>query len=213
MVDSGTEEQSTGSPLEGRVNRYDHIERMLFLYGLPFLCVSAAFAVIPSITLLFLQGAFLGFIGWAISILCAVISLVIFLLGFICSCSTRSSAYRLRHAICSFGAISVLLIAFVIIPRLEIYASRKIYAKTEHVILQLVSEIESLRQQTGRLPENQSELVKLRGEAMPLSGWRTPLEYFKDVNESVYIVRAVSPDSFWLVGYSSRNPDAGVVSF
>lgn len=211
MVDYINKQRSTNVPSEIRQTGQHHIERLLFRCGLPFLCVSIACVVFPSITLLFLQSDFLGFLGWIIIIFCAGISLAIFLLGVICSVSSR--AYRLLHAIFSFGAISVLLIAWIIIPRLEIYAFRKIDAKTEHVILQLVSEIESLRQQIGRLPENQSELAKLRSQPMPLSGWKTPIEYLKDPNASEYIIRTHHPDYIWLRMYNSRNPDAGIIHY
>lgn len=87
---------------------------------------------------------------------------------------------------------------------------RKQFTVTEQTILQLVSEIESLRLQTNRLPENQAELVKLRGKAMPLSAWKTPLKYIKDPNEAEYGIQAHSSDYIWVFVYSSRNPDAGV---
>jgi hypothetical protein len=82
---------------------------------------------------------------------------------------------------------------------------------TEQTILQLVSEIESLRLQTNHLPENQAELVKLRGKAMPLSAWKTPLKYlyFKDPNGPAYFITTFH-SYFWGVRYNSRNPEAGV---
>jgi hypothetical protein len=90
---------------------------------------------------------------------------------------------------------------------------RRQFAVTEQTILQLVSEIESLRSQTHRLPENQAELVKLRGKAMPLSAWKTPLEYlyYKDPNGPAYLIKTFHSDYFWWgARYNSRNPEAGV---
>jgi hypothetical protein len=89
--------------------------------------------------------------------------------------------------------------------------SRRQFAVTEQTILQLVSEVESLRSKTNRLPENQAELVKLRGKAMPLSAWKTPLEYlyFEDPNGPAYLIKTFHPDYFLKVSYNSRNPEAG----
>ncbi|MHC4087489.1 MAG: hypothetical protein ACYSWZ_08625 [Planctomycetota bacterium] len=88
---------------------------------------------------------------------------------------------------------------------------RRQLAVTEQTILQLVSEIESLRSQTNRLPENESELVKSRGKDMPLSAWKTPLEYLyvKDPDGPAYLIMSYH-SYFCGLRYDSRNPEAGV---
>lgn len=207
MVDSGITQQPTSEPLENCEIGHDYAGRNLFLYGFFFLCVATAFVVLDFVTLLFLPSAFPGGVGCGISICCTGISLFFLIIVVWCG------VYRRRHVVCLFWAIFVLLLAWPVRPKFESYIARKQFAWTEQTILQLVSEIESLRLQMNRLPENQEELVKLRGEAMPLSGWRTPIEYLKDPNESEYVIKAHYLDYYGDVGYSSRNPDAGVVSF
>ena len=207
MVDSGNKQQPAGEPLENCEIGHDYAGRNLFLYGLFFLCVATAFVVLDFVTLLFLPSVYLGCVGCGISIGCAGISLFFLIIVVWCG------VYRRRHVVCLFWAIFVILLSWLAMPKFESYMARKQSARTEQTILQLVSEIESLRLQMNRLPENQEELVKLRGKAMPLSGWRTTLEYFKDPNESEYIIRAYTGSYFWGVRYSSRNPDAGVVPY
>ncbi|MHC4387806.1 MAG: hypothetical protein ACYSX1_04275, partial [Planctomycetota bacterium] len=67
----------------------------------------------------------------------------------------------------------------------------------------------SIRSRIGHLPADESELVELRGKAMPLSGWRRPIRYLSDPNGSAYFMksRADSMLSFW---YDSRDANAGV---
>ncbi len=207
MADSGIKQQSTTEPLKTCRTVHDYAGRNIFLYGLFFLCVSSTFVILQFVTLLFLQGAFLGCFGWFIGIFCAGISLILLI------AVVWVGIYRLRHVVCLFWAIFVFLLAWPFMPKFETYMIRKQFTVTDQTILQLVSEIESLRLQTNRLPENQAELVKLRGEAMPLSGWRTPLQYIKDPNEAEYEIQAHSSDYIWVVGYSSQNPSVGVVRY
>jgi hypothetical protein len=118
----------------------------------------------------------------------------------------------LRHTLCFFWTILILWAHWNIIPKIERYSARW---KNEHAIIQLVSEIESLHSQEDRLPENESELVKLRGKAMPLSAWKTPFKYhyFKDPNGPAYIIGARGPDYGQVLRYNSRNPEAGVTRY
>ncbi len=204
MADPGAKQQSTNEPLESCGIGHDYAGRNIFLYGLFFLCVSSTFVVLQFVTILFLQYAFLGCFGWFISIFCAAVSLILLI------AVVWGGVYRLRHVVCLFWAIFVFLLAWPVMPKFETYIFRRQFTVTKQTILQLVSEIESLRSQTHRLPENESELVELRGKSMPLSWWRTPLKYIKEPNEAEYLIEAYSSDYIWVVGYSSRNPDAGV---
>jgi len=205
MADSGAKQQSTNEPLETCGMGHDYVGRNIFLYGLFFLCVSSTCVVLQFVSLLFLQYESLVCVGWFIGVFCAGVSLFFLII------LVWSRIYRLQHVICIFWAILLLLLSWPVMPKFEDYMARRQFAVTEQTILQLVSEIESIRSQTGRLPENQTELVKLRGKDMPLSAWKTPLEYhyFKDPNGPAYLI-TTHPDYLLEVSYNSRNPEAGV---
>jgi hypothetical protein len=189
--------------------------RGIFFWGYVFLGIATACFVLEGILLWLLLSYFLSCFLSLIGILCAVICLFIFFVGFVWEKTW------LRYALCFFWTILILWAHWAIIPKIEILGIRRQstrelaksareLAKNEPVILQLVSEIESLRSQTHRLPENESELVKLRSQAMPLSAWKTPLEYIKDPNESEYVIWTVSSDYSWVVAYNSRNLKVGI---
>ena len=206
MTDSEFEQRSTDESLETCGMGHDYVGRDIFLYGLFFLCVFTTCVVLQFVNLLFLQYFFLTCITYLIGIISAAVSLFLLIV------LVWSVTYRLRHFVCLFWVIFLLLLSWLGIPRFENYMFRRRFTVTEQTILQLVSEIESLRSQTYRLPENQAELVKLRGKAMPLSAWKTPLEYlyYKDPNGPAYLIKTFLPDYFLGVSYYSRNPEAGV---
>jgi hypothetical protein len=180
----------------------------IFFWGYVFLGIATAYLVFEVVLLWFLLSDLLPCFLFLISNLCAVMCLFIFFVGFVWE------KKWLRYALCFFWAIFIIWAQWTIIPEIKTYAfhrqSARELAKNEPVILQLVSEIESLRSQTGHLPQNQAELVKLRGKSMPLSAWKTPLEYIKDPNESEYVIGTVSSDYSWVVSYNSRNLKVGV---
>ncbi len=209
MTDSELKKQTNNDPLETCEIGHDYAGRYIFLYGLFFLCVSSTCVVLQFVNLLFLQYWFLACVAYLIGILSAGVSLFLLIV------LVWSVSYRLRHFVCLFWAIFLLLLSWFGMPRFETYMIRRQFARefayNEHTILQLVSEIESLRSQTHRLPENESELVKLRGKAMPLSAWKTPLEYlyYKDPNGPAYLIKSYH-SYFCGLRYDSRNPEAGV---
>lgn len=178
----------------------------VFFWGYVFLCIATAYLVFEVILLWFLRSDLLSCFLFLISNLCAVMCLFIFFVGVV-----WEKAW-LRYTLCFFWAIFIIWAQWTIIPEIPIYVHHRQLAKNEHTILQLVSEIESLHSQKGRLPENESELVKLRGQAMPLSTWKTPLKYLylKDPNGPAYIIETHGPDYGQQLWYNSRYPDAGV---
>ena len=206
MADSGAKQESTNEPLQTCSIGNDYAGRNIFLYGLFLLCVSTTCVVLLFVDLLFLQYWSLGLLAYLIGFLSATVSLF-FLIILVCSV-----IYRLRHFVCLFWAIFLLLFLWRGMPKFENYIFRKQLAVTEQTILQLVSEIESLHSQTNGLPESESELVKLRGKAMPLSAWKTPLEYlyYKDPNGPSYLIKTFHPNYFSKVSYNSRYPGVGV---
>lgn len=207
MAYSGAKQQSTNEPLESCGIGHDYAGRNIFRYGLFLLCVSTTCVFLQFVNSLFLQYWFLAFLAYLIGFLSAAVSLFLLII-LVCSV-----IYRLRHFVCLFWAIFLLLFLWRGMPEFENYIFRRQLAVTEQTIMQLVSEIESLRSQTNRLPENESELVKLRGKAMPLSAWRTPLEYlyYKDPNGPSYFIKTFHPNYFSSVSYNSRYPEAGVI--
>jgi len=207
MADSEAKQQSTNEPLQTCSIGHDYAGRNIFLYGLFLLCVSTTCVVLLFVDLLFLQYWFLGLLAYLIGFLSAAVSLFLLII------LVWSVIFRLRHFVCLFWAIFLLLFLWRGMPKFENYIFRRQLAVTKQTILQLVSDIESLRSKTNRLPENESELVKLRGKAMPLSAWRTPLEYLyhKDPNGPSYFIKTFHPNYFSSVSYNSRYPDAGVI--
>ena len=206
MADSGAKQESTNEPLESCGIGHDYAGRNIFHYGFFLLCVSTTCIVLLFVDLLFLQYWFLGLFAYLIGFLSAAVSLF-FLIVLVCSV-----IYRLRHFVCLFWAIFLLLFLWRGMPKFENYIFRRQLAVTEQTILQLVSDIESFRSQTNGLPESESELVKLRGKAMPLSAWRTRLKYlyYKDPNEPSYRIKTFNPTYFSSVSYNSRFPGFGV---
>ncbi len=207
MADSGANQQSTNEPLQTCGIGHDYAGRNIFRYGFFLLCVSTICIVLQFVNSLFLQYCFLACLAYLIGFLSAAVSLFLLIV------LIWSVIHRLRYFVCLFWAIFLLLFLWRGIPKFENYIFRRQLAVTEQTILQLVSEIESLRSQTNRLPENESELVKLRGKAMPISAWRTPLEYlyYKDPNGPSYLIRNFHPNYFSSVSYNSRYPEAGVI--
>jgi hypothetical protein len=206
MTYSGFEQQSTNEPLESCGIGHDYAGQNIFRYGFFLLCVSTTCVVLQFVNSLFLQYWFLACLAYLIGFLSAAVSLFLLIV------LIWSVIHRSRHFVCLLWALFLLLFLWRGMPRFETYIFRRQLAVTKQTILQLVSEIESLRSQTNRLPENESELVKLRGKAMPLSAWKTPLEYlyYKDPNGQSYLISSFHPNYFSSVSYNSRYPEAGV---
>ncbi len=131
MTDSGYEQQSTDDPLETCEIGHDYAGRHIFLYGLFFLCVFTTCVVLHFVNLLFLQYLFLTSLAILIGILSAAVSLFLLIV------LVWSVTYRLRHFLCLFWVIFLLLLSWFGIPRFETYMIRRQFAVTEQTTVML----------------------------------------------------------------------------
>jgi len=88
------------------------------------------------------------------------------------------------------GIIGLMLVVAVIFAAIHLFWRwtrwdyRRNKNRTAQIILSLASNVDSIRNKTGRLPTNESELASMLDQEMPQSAWGAKIEYSKTGSNS-----------------------------